>query len=259
MDLGLAGKRAVVTGASKGIGLAIVRGLVAEGAHVVAGARTITSELSELIEEGSVEFVAVDLSDAGGAELLADAAGSGVDILVNNVGLAKTRVGGFLSVTDEQWYASLDLNLMAAVRTTRALLPGMLEAGHGTIVNTSSVNAFLADPDVIDYSAAKAALTSFAKSLSKEFGARGIRVNSVCPGPVETALWLGEGGVAQTVANATGQQPEDVARGAAAASVTGRFTHPEEVADVVLWLAGERATNITGVTVTIDGGLISTV
>jgi NAD(P)-dependent dehydrogenase (short-subunit alcohol dehydrogenase family) len=259
MDLGLAGKRAIVTGASKGIGLAVVRGLVAEGAHVIAGARTITSDLSELVDAGSVEFVAVDLAEADAADLLVAAAGTGVDILVNNVGLAKTRVGGFLGVTDEQWYASLDLNLMAAVRMTRAVLPGMLAAGRGTIVNTSSVNAFLPDPDVIDYSAAKAALTSFAKSLSKEFGAQGIRVNSVCPGPVETALWLGEGGVAQTVANATGQRPEDVARGAAAASATGRFTHPDEVADVVLWLASERATNLTGATVIIDGGLITTV
>ncbi|WP_431280264.1 SDR family NAD(P)-dependent oxidoreductase [Leifsonia poae] len=258
MDLGLSGKRAVVTGASKGIGLAIVRGLVAEGAHVIAGARSITPELSELVDAGSVEFVAADLARPDAAGILAGAAGPAVDILVNNVGLAKTRVDGFLSVTDEQWYASLDLNLMAAVRTTRALLPGMLAAGHGTIVNTSSVNAFLPDPDVIDYSAGKAAMTSFAKSLSKEFGAQGIRVNSVCPGPVETALWLGEGGVAQTVANATGQRPEDVAKGAAAASATGRFTHPEEVADVVLWLASERATNITGATVVIDGGLITT-
>ncbi|MFF1572322.1 SDR family NAD(P)-dependent oxidoreductase [Leifsonia sp. NPDC058292] len=258
MELGLEGKRAVVTGASKGIGLAVVRALVGEGAHVVAGARTITAEIAELVDGGAVEFVAVDLSDPAAPEALIAAAGERIDLLVNNVGLAKTRVGGFLAVTDEQWDASLNLNLLAAVRTTRAALPVMLAAGHGTIVNVSSVNAFLPDPDVIDYSAAKAALTNFAKSLSKEFSPQGIRVNSVCPGPVETALWLGAGGVAETVAKATGQRPEDVARGAAAGAATGRFTRAEEVADVVLWLAGERGGNITGATVTIDGGLITT-
>jgi NAD(P)-dependent dehydrogenase (short-subunit alcohol dehydrogenase family) len=258
MDLSLNGKVVVVTGASKGIGLAIVRGFVGEGATVIAGARTISDDLRELEASGSVRPVVVDLSLPDAPARLVDAAGERVDVLVNNVGKASTRLAGFLEVTDDEWLETLNLNLLAAVRTVRAVLPGMIATGTGTIVNVSSVNAFLPDPTVIDYSAAKAALTNFAKSLSKEFGPRGVRVNSVCPGPVETALWLGEGGVAQSVSASTGLDPAAVAAAAVAGTATGRFTHPSEVADVVLWLAGERAANITGATITIDGGLVST-
>lgn len=260
MDLGLGGKVAVVTGASKGIGLAITRALVGEGAHVVAGAREPSKELSALVEDGQVQSVLVDLSTAAGpAELVAVAAEHGaVDVLVNNVGAVRPRLTGFLDVTDEQWLASMTLNLMAAVRTTRAALPIMLAAGHGNIVTTSSVNAFLPDPTIIDYCAAKAALASFSKALSKEVGPRGIRVNTVSPGPVATELWLGDEGVAATVARATGGDPSSVAAGAAAGSVTGRFSRPEEIADLVLLLASDRAGNVTGSDFVIDGGLIAT-
>ncbi len=123
-----------------------------------------------------------------------------IDVLVNNVGAVGTRLDGFLAITDEQWTRSLNLTLMAAVRMTRAVLPVMLAAGRGSIVTVSSVNAFLPDPNVLDYSAAKAALSNFSKSLSKEVGGRGVRVNTVSPGPVNTDLWLGEGGVAESVA-----------------------------------------------------------
>src|SRR3954452_1147681 len=223
MDLGLGGKVAVVTGASKGIGLAITRALVGEGVHVVAGAREPSKELSELVEGGQVQSVMVDLSTAAGpAELVAVAAEhSGVDILVNNVGAVTPRLTGFLDVTDEEWLNSLTLNLMAAVRTTRAVLPTMLAAGHGNIVTVSSVNAFLPDPTVIDYSAAKAALTNFSKSLSKEVGPHGVRVNTISPGPVATDLWLGKDGVAATIGRASGQKPDAVASAAATDSVTG--------------------------------------
>jgi NAD(P)-dependent dehydrogenase (short-subunit alcohol dehydrogenase family) len=125
-------------------------------------------------------------------------------------------------------------------------------------VTTSSVNAFLPDPSVIDYSAAKAALTNFCKSLSKEVGPRGIRVNTVSPGPVATELWLGDDGVAATIARDRGGDAAAVAASAAAGAVTGRFTRPAEVADLVVFLASDRAANITGADVTIDGGLITT-
>jgi NAD(P)-dependent dehydrogenase (short-subunit alcohol dehydrogenase family) len=120
------------------------------------------------------------------------------------------------------------------------------------------VNAFLPDPAVIDYSAAKGALANFSKSLSKEFGPRGVRVNTVSPGPVETALWLGDDGVASTVARAGGGTAESVAKEAVAGTATGRFTHPQEVADIVLLLASDRAGNVTGTDVVIDGGLAPT-
>lgn len=258
MDLELGGAVAVVTGASRGIGLAVTRALVDEGAHVVAGARSASEELKALAERGAVEIVPVDLATPTGPATLVDAAGGRVDVLVNNVGAVHPRLGGFLEVTDEQWVESLTLNLLAAVRATRAALPPMLAAGRGAIVNIGSVNAFLPDPAVIDYGAGKAALNNVAKALSKEVGPRGIRVTWVDPGPVATDLWLGAGGVADTVGTASGQSPDDVAAAAVAGTATGRFTRPEEVAALVVMLAGGRAGNVTGTGITVDGGLIST-
>ena len=125
-------------------------------------------------------------------------------------------------------------------------------------MNISSANAFLPDPAVMDYSAAKAALANFSKSLSKEVGSRGIRVNTVSPGPVATDLWLGDYGVAATVSQATGDRPQDVQSQAAHQMVTGRFSRPEEVADLVVILASDRTANVTGADIRIDGGLIPT-
>ncbi|MEU8839144.1 oxidoreductase [Streptomyces roseus] len=261
MDLHLKDKVALVTGASKGIGLAVTRALAGEGALVVAAARTVGGDLTELAAGGRVRPVAVDLATPDGpghAVREAVAAFDGLDVLVNNVGAVRPRLGGFLSLTDEDWAWALDINFLTAVRTTRAALPHLIERGAGSIVTVSSVNAFLPDPGVIDYGAAKAALTNFCKALSKEVGPHGVRVNTVSPGPVETALWLGDQGVAATVAGGTGGSRDDVVAGAAARSVTGRFTRPEEVADLVLLLASDRAGNTTGSDHTIDGGLVTT-
>ncbi|QVI18706.1 SDR family oxidoreductase [Nocardia tengchongensis] len=260
MDLGLTDVLAVVTGASRGIGLAITRTLVEEGAIVVAGARHAGDELRALADGGRVHPVEVDLSTQAGATDLAAAAEKFGDtrILVNNVGKVTPRLTGFLDVTDDDWLGTLTLDLLAAIRTTRAVLPAMLGAGQGSIVMISSVNATLADPAVIDYSAAKAALTNTAKSLSKQLGPNGIRVNTISPGPVATDLWLGDTGVAHAIAHATGGDADAVARSAAAASVTGRFTRPDEIADLAAFLASERAANITGSDFVIDGGLLTT-
>jgi NAD(P)-dependent dehydrogenase (short-subunit alcohol dehydrogenase family) len=261
MDLHLSGRTAIVTGASKGIGLAVTQALAGEGVRVVAGARTAGPELSELTGQADVRFVAVDLTDPDGPSRLVEAAESafgGVDILVNNVGAVQPRTAGFLAVTDEQWISTLTLNFLAAVRTTRAALPHLLRRGAGSIVTVSSVNAVLPDPLVIDYSAAKAALASFSKSLSKEVGGRGVRVNTVSPGPVSTGLWLGDDGVAQTIAREQGGAAGTVAKHAADESVLGRFTEPREVADLVLLLASDRTANITGTDFAVDGGLVST-
>jgi NAD(P)-dependent dehydrogenase (short-subunit alcohol dehydrogenase family) len=258
MDLRLNGLIAVVTGASRGIGLAVTRGLVAEGVRVTAGALKSSAELDELAGTGLVRVVEVDLAAPDGPAQLVAAAGDRIDILVNNVGAAPARPGGFAGITDEDWQATLNLDLMAAVRATRAALPLMLAASKGAIVNISSVNASLPDPGVMDYSAAKAALANFSKALSKEVGPHGIRVNTISPGPVATDLWLGQAGVAATVSHATGASPQDVQSQAAHQMVTGRFSRPDEVADLVLILASDRTANVTGADITIDGGLIPT-
>ena len=130
-----------------------------------------------------------------------------LDVLVNNVGACDRGVAGFLTVTDDDWTWALTINFMAAVRTMRAALPHLLRRPRSTIVTVASVNAFLPDPAVIDYSAAKGALTNVCKSLSKEYAARGLRINTVSPGPVQTDLWLGDNGMAATIAQTTGARP----------------------------------------------------
>lgn len=261
MDLHLAGKTAVVTGASRGIGLAITEALAREGAAVAAAARTTTAELAALAEKYPIHAVQADLSTAEGPGRFIEQAHTalgGLDIVVNNVGAVRPRTGGFLSVTDDDWLTAVNLNFLSAVRTTRAALPHLLDR-QGTVVTVASVNATLPDPLVIDYSAAKAALLSFSKALSKEVGPRGVRVNTVSPGPVSTELWLGAGGVAQTVAAASGGDPAAIAQGAAGQSATGRFTTPQEVADLVVMLAGDRLGNVTGADFLIDGGLTTSI
>jgi NAD(P)-dependent dehydrogenase (short-subunit alcohol dehydrogenase family) len=258
INVDMTGKTAVVTGASRGIGLAVTQALAAAGARVIAGARRSSAELDGLAGAGTVRVVLVDLGEPDGPGRLIAAAGDRLDVLVNNVGSAPARPGGFLSITDEDWQQTLNLNLMAAVRVTRGGLPLMIAAGRGSIVNICSVNSLLSDPAVMDYSASKAALASFSKALSKEVGPQGIRVNTVSPGPVATDLWLGDQGVAEAVGDATGQRPEDVAAGAAKSMLTGRFTRPEEVADLVLMLASDLTGNVTGADIRIDGGLIPT-
>jgi NAD(P)-dependent dehydrogenase (short-subunit alcohol dehydrogenase family) len=257
MDLGLAGKRAVVTGASKGIGLAVARTLAAEGVHIVAGSRQMSTELSELVSRGQATAVQVDLaSETGPSRLVQAALDTGpLDILINNAGGVTPRTGGSGSVTDEEWFASINLTLMAAVRTARAALPHMIERGRGAIVNTASVNASLPDPLVIDYSAAKAALVNFSKALSKEAGPRGIRVNTVSPGPVATDLWLGQQGVASALSTSLGGSPSDYEQNAVGGTATRRFTTPQEVADLIVFLTSDRSANITGADYIIDGGL----
>jgi NAD(P)-dependent dehydrogenase (short-subunit alcohol dehydrogenase family) len=261
MDLELSGKVAVVTGASKGIGLAVARTLADEGARVIAGARTVDT----LQGIDGLTAVEADLAAPDGPEQLVRAALDGhgrVDVLVNNVGGVRLRTEGFLAIDDAEFEWALRMNFFTTLRATRAVLPGMLEQGGGAIVNVASVNAFF-EPDggTVDYGAAKAAALNLAKSLAQEYGGRGIRVNSVSPGPVATDLWLGDDGVAATVAEATGVDRE-TAREQVVASIggfaTGAFTTPEGVATLVALLASPRTSNVTGANFVIDGGLIKT-
>jgi NAD(P)-dependent dehydrogenase (short-subunit alcohol dehydrogenase family) len=258
MDLALTGRVAVVTGASKGIGLAITRQLAAEGMAVVAGARTIDS----LAAIDGVTGFAADLVQPGGPEALVGHAverHGRLDVLVNNVGRVELRLDGFVATTDADFEASLQINFFAALRAMRAAVPAMIDHGGGTIVNVVSVNAFF-HPDglVIDYGAAKAALLNVAKALSQELGPRGIRINSISPGQVATDLWLGEHGVAATIGEATGTDSAAVRDQAVAGIPTGRFSSAEEVATLVALLASPRTANVTGSNYVIDGGLVKT-
>lgn len=261
MDLMFRGKVAVVTGASKGIGMAAAQALADEGATVVAGARRTSS----LLGLENVTGVEVDLSDPDGPRRLVQQAVDDhgrVDVLVNNVGAIKVRMDGFLALGDEDFEWALAMNFFTALRASRAALGPMVAQGSGAVVNVASVNAFF-EPDggTVDYGAAKAALLNLSKSLAQEFGPQGIRVNAISPGPVATDLWLGDDGVAATVAAASGVDV-DTAREEVVAGIggfaTGRFTTPEEVATLVVLLASDRTANVTGANFVIDGGLIKT-
>ncbi|HVU91087.1 MAG TPA: SDR family oxidoreductase [Jatrophihabitans sp.] len=268
MDLDLTGRVAVVTGASKGIGLAVVRTLLAEGASVVAASRTRTPELTELAAP-SLRHVAVDLMDAGAPARVVEearAAFGGVDVLVNNAGGpppgATLPRFSFLAPDDDDWRAMLEFNLLSVVRMIRAVLPVMLERGGGSIVNVSSVSARQPGAMNADYSAAKAAVTALGKELAEEFGPRGIRVNTVSPGPVRTPWWTEPGGAADVIAGAMGADRVTVLDKLAPEMMglsTGRLVEPQEVADAIALLASPRSASTNGADVVVDAGMLKAV
>ncbi len=263
MDLQLQGKVAIVTGAGRGIGLAITTALAQEGAAVVAANLTLNDDLTKLADHFPVSPVLIDMAAPDGPQHMIDQAVNQfgrVDILVNNVGAFTFHAGGFLSITDHDWERSLALNLMTTVRAARAVLPVMIEQGQGSIVNVSSVNARLPGSEVAEYSAAKAAITNVTRMLAEEFTPKGVRVNAVAPGPVSTEAWVGPGGVAEAIAQASGTTRERVVEQAAQMNhmTIGRMISAEEVATLILFLASERAAGITGAEYLIDGGMVKT-
>jgi NAD(P)-dependent dehydrogenase (short-subunit alcohol dehydrogenase family) len=259
MDLGISGKTALVTGASRGIGLAIAKTLAAEGVRVVGAARTITPEL----EKVAAAATSVDLSTRDGATSIVDqalAAVGGIDFLVNNVGAGDPEgltLGGFLDVDDEQWQRMFDLNLFSAVWTTKAALPSILER-KGAIVNISSINARVPTGSPVGYAEAKAALTQWGKRLSEELAPRGVRVNTVSPGVVASPLWTDPDGFGGKVAATFGVGHSELLAGLPGqfGIASGRITEPEEVADLVAFLLSDRAANIHGADHVIDGGTL---
>ncbi|WKX73595.1 SDR family oxidoreductase [Streptomyces sp. XD-27] len=260
MDLHLTSKTALVTGASRGIGLATVRRLAAEGVRTVGVARTITDELKAT---GAVT-VAADLATPDGAEHAVGAARSalgGIDLLVNGVGIGDAyATDGFLAATDDVWKATFDITLFSAVRVTRAALPDLLER-HGAVVNIGSMGASVPSSGPVDYTVAKAALKALGKSLAEEFGPRGVRVNTVSPGPVRTAVWeAGEGFGAELAERAGMALPEFLAQVPSMIGMTtARMTEPEEVAALVAFLLSDHARSIMGAELRIDGGAVKTV
>ncbi|MDF0530423.1 SDR family oxidoreductase [Tsukamurella sp. 8F] len=262
MDLQLEGRTAVVTGASRGIGLAVAEALTREGVRVIGAARTITPEL----RSASVAAVPADLSTPDGARSVVNAAlaeTGGVDILVNNVGAGdvdRLKLGGFLETDDAQWGDLFDLNLFSAVWASRAALPSLIER-RGTIINVSSINARVPATGPVGYSEAKAAMAAFGKRLSEEFGPRGVRVNTVSPGPVGTGLWRSPGGFGAKVAESAGVDHADflAAMPETFGTASGRIAEPEEVAALIAFLVSPVAASIVGADVLIDGGVVKTI
>jgi NAD(P)-dependent dehydrogenase (short-subunit alcohol dehydrogenase family) len=258
MNTDFDGKRVLVTGGTKGMGAAIVQLLHARGAKIITAARSATDGLP-----AGVHLVPVDIGTrAGVATLVAEAQRQlgGIDILINNVGGSGAPGGGALALDDEAWDRALSDNLLAAVRLDRALLPAMVAQRYGVIIHISSIQRALPlYESTLAYAAAKAALSNYSKGLSKEFGPHGIRINTVAPGFIETTA---AHAMIQRLAAHDGVS-EDVARQRLMASLggipLGRPGKPEEVAELVAFLASDRARSIHGAEHVIDGGTIPTV
>ncbi len=255
-DLDLSGRRALVTGGTKGVGAAVVAALADAGAHVLATPRSVPDR------PGGAGYIAADLATAEGCAAVADAVRErlgGIDIVVNVLGGSSAPGGGFAALSDDQWQKELDQNLMPAVRLDRALLPSMIEQGSGVIIHVTSIQHELPLPEsTTAYAAAKAALSTYSKSLSKEVTPKGIRVVRVSPGWVETeaAVALAERLAVQAGTDYEGGK--QIIMKSLGGIPLGRPAKPKEVADLIAFLVSPRAGAITGTEYVIDGGTVPT-
>jgi 3-oxoacyl-[acyl-carrier protein] reductase len=234
----LEGRRALVTGASRGIGLAIAQELARAGAEVVVGYRSGGDEAERLAGEIGGKAIQADVSDADEARRLVEEAGE-LDVLVNNAGI--TRDGLLARMPDDDWRAVIDTNLGGVFHTCRAAARGMMRRRAGAIVNISSIVGLHGNPGQTNYSAAKAGIIGFTKALARELGSRGVRANVVAPGYVSTRL--------------TDVLPDDLKQAMLANTPLGRLGSPEDVAGAVRFLVSDEASFITGEVVLVDGGL----
>jgi NAD(P)-dependent dehydrogenase (short-subunit alcohol dehydrogenase family) len=257
-DLQLAGMRALVTGGRSGVGAAVVQTLVEADARVVAVARSLPSRGVE-----SVHYIAADLSTAEGAHHAAASVHQhlgGIDILVNVVGGSSAPAGGFVVLDDSEWSKAIDLNLMSAVRLDRALLPSMIAQRSGVVIHVTSIQRVLPLPDAtIAYAAAKAALSTYSKALSKEVTPKGIRVVRVSPGWIETESAVALAERLATQAGTDYEGGKQIIMNALGGIPLGRPAKPREVADLISFLVSPRAASISGTEYVIDGGTVPTV
>jgi 3-oxoacyl-[acyl-carrier protein] reductase len=241
MDLGISGRVAVVTGASRGIGAAAAALLEGEGARVVRVSRA----------DG------IDVTAPDAAERIAARAPAPVDILVNNAGTSFARP--LDELTDAEWNGLWELHVMASMRLMRAFAPGMAERGWGRIVNVSSSSAKRPSLMNAAYSVTKAAQLSLSRLFADSYAARGVLVNAVTPSAVSSPLWLAEGGLGDQTAAARGVSREESLGAQASKIPLGRFAEPEEIAAVIAFLCSERASVVTGAAWSVDGGTVATI
>ncbi len=250
MDFGISGRRAVVTGASSGIGLETARGLAAEGARVLMVARD-EERLGEAAQaiDGEVETLAADVTDPGTPERIGAA-----DILVNNAGTSFERP--LEQLTDADWQAQWELHVMASLRLMRALVPGMAERGWGRIVNVGSSAGKRPSFTNVAYSVTKSAQHMLSRVFADTYANQGVLVNTVSPGPVASPLWVAEGGLGDQAAKAQGVSRDEALAAAGSKAPLGRFGTPEEIAAVIVFLCSDRASNVAGANWSVDGGAV---
>ena len=256
IDLDLTGKRAVVTGASLGIGAATVRLLADHGAEVAFCARGAdgVEALAAYVPSGigSVRGYVADLGDAASTAAFLEAVEAdlgAVDILVNNVGASPSR--NFLYMTDEDWEQLHQLNLLSAVRCTRRFLPGMRKQRWGRVVMVATAGAIYPNAALIDYAATKAAMIATGKALAGKYGPDGVLVNSILPGLIHTAMWDRAAG---EIAAAAGGTADDVLARNSQGVPVGRYGTAEEVAAAIVFLCSNAASYVNGVALSVDGG-----
>ena len=249
----LEGKIALVTGGTKGIGKAIAQRLKASGATVVVTARSMPEGTGN--EE---HFISADLSEVAAADQVVAAVKDQfgrLDILINNLGANKAPAGGFSALSDKDWNDVLQVNLLAAVRLDRAFLPGMIEAGSGVIIHVSSTSGMFPLWDTtMAYSAAKAALNAYSKSLASEVGPKGVRVVTVSPGLNKTgAMSNFLEGLATSAGISTEEMTQNLLQRVGGVPL-GRMADPAETAEVVHFLVSPAASYLTGTNIAVDGG-----
>ncbi len=244
MDLGLDGRLCVVTGATRGIGAATARMLAQEGARVLSVAR----------QDADIELD-VTAPDAG--ERVLERCDGAPWALVNNAGTSSVR--SLEELRDDEWQAHWELHVMAPMRLMRALAPAMAAAGGGRIVNVSSSSGKRPSLTNPAYSVTKAALLSLSRLVADSFASDDVLVNSVAPGPVDTELWVGEGGLADQVAERTGSTRDEVLASTHSKPPLGRMGREDEIAAVIAFLCSERSSNVTGAAWSVDGGSVPTI